>query len=180
MEYKLQHTVISLVQGDITLQALDAIANAANKELRGGGGVDGAIHQAAGPQLMAACRAIGGCPTGSAVITPGFKLPSRYVIHTVGPIYANRPEDAVLLASCYKSSLALAMEHSLRKIAFPSISTGVYGYPLHLAAPLALGAIGDFVNSHSEAFDLVRMVLFDKKALDAYTAAAKKIVEVIS
>ena len=175
MEYKLGNTIISLAEGDITQEETDAIANAANNALQGGGGVDGAIHRAAGPELLEACRKIGNCPTGQAVITEGFKLKSRYVIHTVGPIYSGSADDPKLLASCYKESLQLALDHNLRSVAFPSISTGVYGYPLQEAAPIALNSIYGFVQKHPDALDMVRMTLFDQRTLMAYQNAAEKI-----
>ena len=130
---------IEIVEGDITTLQVDAIVNAANESLLGGGGVDGAIHRAAGPELLAACREIGGCPTGEARITPGFRLPARLVIHTVGPVWqgggAGEPE---LLAACYRNAFALAEAHQIRNIAFPAISTGVYGYPLGAASEIAI------------------------------------------
>jgi len=133
------------VQADITTLAVDAIVNAANSSLLGGGGVDGAIHSAAGPGLLEECRALGGCPTGEARITAGHRLPARHVIHTVGPVWrggqAGEPE---LLAACYRNSLALAEAHGCASVAFPSISTGVYGYPPGLAAPLALATVAGF------------------------------------
>jgi O-acetyl-ADP-ribose deacetylase (regulator of RNase III) len=135
---------MSVVQADITTQAVDAIVNAANERLLGGGGVDGAIHGAAGHELLAACRQIGGCPTGEARITPGFRLPARHVIHTVGPVWRGGSRgEADLLASCYRRSLALAHEHGLETMAFPGISTGIYGYPLEDATRIAIATVGD-------------------------------------
>jgi len=169
-------TRLELVQGDITQQDTDAIVNAANSSLLGGGGVDGAIHRAAGPELLAATRLLGGCPTGEARITPGFKLKARYVIHAVGPVY--RRGDAsvpALLASAYTSSLALAVENSLETVAFPSISTGAYGYPLNEAAPVALNAVCEFLASHNQ-LKLVRFVLFDDQALRVYAAALAQLI----
>src|SRR5262245_38597996 len=138
MRFQVNQSTIELVQGNIVDQDVDAIVNAANSSLLGGGGVDGAIHRAAGPQLLAECRALGGCPTGEARITKGYRLAARHVIHTVGPVYHGRARDAELLASAYRSSLALAVQHGVATIAFPSISTGLYGYPLGEAAPIAL------------------------------------------
>jgi O-acetyl-ADP-ribose deacetylase (regulator of RNase III) len=143
---------IEIVQGDITRLEVDAIVNAANQSLLGGGGVDGAIHRAAGPQLLEECRTLGGCPTGEARLTAGYKLPARYVIHTVGPVWhgGKRNEDN-LLASCYRNSLDLALKHKLRSIAFPSISTGAYRFPIERASRIALRVIHDFVVSEQEA-----------------------------
>lgn len=164
-------TRLVLVEGDITQADTEAIVNAANSRLAGGGGVDGAIHRAGGSEIMAECRQIGHCPTGEAVITTGGRLKAKKVIHTVGPIYRGRPEDARLLASCYQSSLELAAKHGLRSVAFPSISTGVYGYPLSEAAPVALAAVKKALEEHPEAFDEVRFVLFGSQSYQAYAEA---------
>ena len=143
-------TELEVFEGDITTLKVDAIVNAANEALAGGGGVDGAIHSAAGPELLQACRSIGGCPTGEAVITPGFKLPSANVIHTVGPIWrGGQSGEPELLASCYRASIQLAETHGLRSIAFPSISTGVYGYPLEEAAAVAVRTVRNAINKAS-------------------------------
>jgi O-acetyl-ADP-ribose deacetylase (regulator of RNase III) len=166
---------LTIVRGDLTLQAVDAIVNAANERLLGGGGVDGAIHAAAGPQLLAACRAIPEvrpgvrCPTGDARITPGFDLPARYVIHTVGPVYDSPDESAPRLAAAHASSLRLAREHGLRSVAFPAISCGVYGYPLDEAAEIALEACA----AYGDAFDELRFVLYGADAYDAWLAEAR-------
>jgi len=173
MQIKVNNATLELVQGDITQQATDAIVNAANPTLLGGGGVDGAIHRAAGPELVAECRTLGGCETGDAKITKGYRLKAKHVIHTVGPVYrrdgARAPE---LLASAYRRSLEVASAHHLKSIAFPSISTGAYGYPLDEAAPIALGTVRDFLKKHPE-IELVRFVLFDSKTLAAYEEAFK-------
>jgi len=162
---------LELVQGDITLQDVDAIVNAANAGLRGGGGVDGAIHRAGGPAILAACRAIGSCRTGEAVITIGGNLKASRVIHTVGPIWKGGQEgEPGLLASCYRRSLALAAENGLSRIAFPSVSTGVYGYPVDLAARVAIRAVLDGMQSF-DIVSLVRFVLFDSHTYDAYSKA---------
>ena len=150
--------MIELLRGDITTLAVDAIVNAANSRLQGGGGVDGAIHRAAGPELAEAGRRIGGCPTGEARITPGFRLPAKYVIHTVGPVwFGGTRREPELLASCYRSSLQLAFEHGVRTIAFPAISCGVYGYPIDQAAAIAVREVTAFSNQ----FDRIILVAFD-------------------
>jgi O-acetyl-ADP-ribose deacetylase (regulator of RNase III) len=157
---------IEIVQGDITAEDTDAIVNAANSSLLGGGGVDGAIHRAAGPELLAFCRTLGGCPTGEAKISPGFNLNARHVIHTVGPIYRGSAEDPALLASCYQRSLALAEAHGLRSIAFPAISTGVFGYPLEDATRIALATVG---RHDPQSLELARFVCFDASTREIYT-----------
>ncbi len=149
---------IEIHQGDITKLAVDAIVNAANTSLLGGGGVDGAIHRAAGPQLLAECRTLGGCPTGEARITAGYNLPARYVIHTVGPVYGGTPRDAQLLAACYRNSLELAARHKLKSIAFPAISCGVYGYPIHAACQVAMDTCLAFMQSHDFPSRLIFML----------------------
>ena len=170
-------TLLSLVQGDITLQEVDGIVNAANSRLAGGGGVDGAIHRAGGPAIMAQCRRIGGCPTGQAVITTGGNLPAQKVIHTVGPIYGRQANNAELLASCYANSMGLARANGLRSLAFPSISTGVYGYPVAEAAKVALTTITRELKEHPEAFDQVRMVLFSRIDLEVYSEALTDLIQ---
>jgi len=139
--------MIEVIQADITTLKVDAIVNAANSTLLGGGGVDGAIHRAAGPELTKFCATLGGCPTGEAKITPGFKLPAKHVIHTVGPVYhGGKSNEATLLANCYRNSLELALQHGVRTIAFPSISTGAYGYPKEEAARIAVKVMREFEN----------------------------------
>jgi len=154
--------------GDITKQTTDAIVNAANQTLLGGGGVDGAIHRAAGPELLAECRTLNGCPTGEARITKGYNLPAKWVIHTVGPVWhgGNRGEPE-LLANCYRHSLALAEQHGIRSIAFPSVSTGVYGYPKEEAAAIAVRETKKFLQSHALP-ERVCFVCFDPLTYDIY------------
>lgn len=168
---------IQTVQGDITKQKdVEAIVNAANTSLLGGGGVDGAIHRAAGPKLLEECRTLHGCNTGEAKITKAYNLPCKYVIHTVGPIYwGGQNNEAKLLASAYRNSLQLALDYGIRTIAFPSISTGVYSYPLEEAAEIAVGPVNAFCLEHPDAFDFVRFVLFDERTRRAYEDAVKKL-----
>jgi len=170
-----REAVIELVEGDITLQSVDAIVNAANAGLAGGGGVDGAIHRAAGPRLMDACRAIGGCPAGNAVLTPGFDLPARFVIHTVGPIWdGGRRGEPELLRSAYRSSLEIANRERFESIALPSVSTGAYRYPLEQAARIALATARDHLAAGS-TLRLVRFVLYGPTAYEAFAAAAEEL-----
>lgn len=165
---------LALLQGDITQVRADAIVNAANSGLRGGGGVDGAIHDAGGPSIMAECRKIGGCPTGSAVATTAGNLPAKYVFHAVGPIYHGRKEDEQLLASAYQSCLNLAEQKGITSIAFPSLSTGVYGYPLEEAAPVALHTIIEHIKKPT-SLKQVTMVLFGNRAYQAFEKALQDV-----
>lgn len=158
---------IDVRQGDITKVVVDAIVNAANTSLLGGGGVDGAIHRAAGPQLLEECRSIGGCPTGEARITKGYRLPARHVIHTVGPVYRGTPRDRELLASCYRNSLSLAVQHQLTTVAFPAVSCGVYGYPIEEACRVAVDTTVKFLEAHPSLQKVVFM-LFSAGDLKVY------------
>lgn len=158
---------LSAIQDDITTLAVDAIVNAANTSLLGGGGVDGAIHRAAGPELLAECRAIGGCPTGEARITRGYKLLASYVIHTVGPIYKKGADNGRMLSSCYQKSLSLAVETGIKTIAFPAISCGVYGYPIDEACKVAVDTTLAYIESEP-GIEAVKFVLFSKGDLHVY------------
>ncbi|MGB2867242.1 MAG: O-acetyl-ADP-ribose deacetylase [Bacteroidota bacterium] len=166
---------IAITMGDITRQSVDVIVNAANTSLLGGGGVDGAIHRVAGPELLDACRKLGGCETGDAKITKGFKLPASWVIHTVGPIwYGGSNGEAGLLAKCYRSCFALAAEQKIRTLAFPSISTGVYGYPVEKACRIALGEIRKGLEENL-AIEKVFVICFDDRTYQSYQLALEEI-----
>jgi O-acetyl-ADP-ribose deacetylase len=162
-------TEIRLLQGDITKLKADAIVNAANQTLMGGGGVDGAIHRAAGPELLEECRKLGGCETGQAKITKGYRLPAKFVIHTVGPIYSEKKSDAAqLLADCYWNCLTLAKQKGLKSIAFPAISTGAYRFPKDKAARIAIATVERFIHQFPQCLDEVVFVLFTAKDLEIY------------
>ncbi len=176
MEVKINQATISLVQGDITRQSLDAIVNAANSSLMGGGGVDGAIHRAGGPRILEECKKIvarqGRLPTGKAVITTGGNLPDRYVIHTVGPVWhGGQANEDQLLASAYRESLLVAEKHKLKSLAFPSISTGAYGYPVDMAAKVAVQTVADFLKNEALSVREVKFVLFDSTTYETYARA---------
>jgi O-acetyl-ADP-ribose deacetylase (regulator of RNase III) len=165
------HGTIRLIIGDITKVQVDAIVNAANESLLGGGGVDGAIHRAAGPELLAECRTLGGCPTGQARITNGYRLPARHVIHTVGPVYRDgKHDEAGLLVSAHVESIRLAVANGVRTLAFPAISCGVYGYPLQDAANIALGTVGGLLRQGAP-LDEVLFVLFNERVHAAFVDA---------
>ena len=168
--------MLEAVRGDITrVTDVDAIVNAANESLLGGGGVDGAIHRAAGPQLLAECRTLNGCPTGQAKITGAYRLPCRYVIHTPGPIWrGGEHQERKLLASCYRSCLELAVGQGIRRIAFPSISTGVYHFPVKEAAKIAVDTARQFVREYPGKLELIRWVLFDDVTFHTYEAEMKE------
>jgi O-acetyl-ADP-ribose deacetylase (regulator of RNase III) len=167
---------IEIEQGDITRLQVAAIVNAANSSLLGGGGVDGAIHRAAGPELLAMCRTLGGCPTGQARITKGYNLSARFVIHTVGPVYSAAPTDAGLLTSCYQNSLQLAVANRIESIAFPAISCGVYGYPIDQAAQIALKTTCTFLETHAGIKKAV-FVLFSDADRKIYQTTLARILE---
>lgn len=162
-------TAIECSQGDITKVRVDAIVNAANRTLLGGGGVDGAIHRAAGPKLLDECRTLGGCQTGQAKITGGYGLPAKFVIHTVGPVwYGGSHGEEELLADAYRNSLALAVSHGLKSIAFPAISTGAYRFPFESAARIALSTVKEFIERHPDSLERVVFVLFSRSDYDLY------------
>lgn len=176
MEVRINQGLLALVQGDITEEQTDAIVNAANTRLRGGAGVDGAIHRAGGPSIMEECRKIGGCPTGQAVITTGGNLKARYVIHTVGPVYQGGTSgEADLLRSAYLSSLRLAAARGLKSVALPAISTGVYRYPLAEAAHIALQTAVDYLKENTD-IELIRFVLYDRRTYDVFAAELGKLI----
>ncbi|GAA0488567.1 O-acetyl-ADP-ribose deacetylase [Salinibacillus aidingensis] len=183
MRTEINGNQLELMTGDITRQQTDAIVNAANGSLLGGGGVDGAIHRAAGPELLKECKQIRKellhneyLPTGEAVLTKGYQLPASYVIHTVGPVWNNSGSEPGLLANCYLSSLELAKEKNLSSISFPSISTGVYGYPIEKAAQVALQTITEFLQNHH--FGKVVMTLFSEQDYEVYSQALKRVISV--
>ena len=164
---------IQVVQGDITKLDCDGIVNAANRSLLGGGGVDGAIHRAAGPELLAECRTLHGCRTGEAKLTKGYRLRAKYIIHTVGPIYSGTAEDAAQLADCYRNSLNLAKEHDVHSIAFPAISTGVYGYPLEDATEIAVKTVAQWLEAHADYAMQVMFCCFDARTERVYQTKMK-------
>lgn len=175
MKIKVGQAVLELVEGDITQQDTEAIVNAANEQLRVGGGVDGAINRAGGPKIQEEARKIGHCPTGQAVITTGGNLKAKYVIHTVGPIYRDgRQGEPELLASAYRESLKMASVRGIKSLAFPSLSTGVYGYPVADAAKIALTTVQNYLSEHPE-IQLVRFVLFGKPTYEAYARALEEV-----
>ncbi|MBI3912659.1 MAG: O-acetyl-ADP-ribose deacetylase [Chloroflexi bacterium] len=175
MKVEIGNSTLELVQGDITREHIDAIVNAANESLLGGGGVDAAIHRAAGPELLAECRTLGGCETGGAKITRGYRLKARHVIHAVGPVYRDgKHGEPALLASAYRTSLELASQNHCASVALPAISTGIFGYPLEDAARLALRTIIDYVSEHSE-IKAVRYVLYDARALQVHERVLEQV-----
>lgn len=175
-KYDMGKTVLKTIKGDITkISDVQAIVNAANESLLGGGGVDGAIHRAAGPELLAECRLLGGCKTGQAKMTKAYHLPCEYVIHTVGPIWnGGEANEAELLANCYYNSMMLAVEKGIKTIAFPSISTGVYHFPVQLAARIAVSTVARFIEENTGKMDMVEWVLFDDHTYMVYEAEVDK------
>lgn len=176
VEKRFGQSRLEIVRGDITVQDTDAVVNAANRKLEPGGGVSGAIHRAAGPALWGECQLLGGCATGEAKITGGHHLKAKHVIHTVGPVYSGSEQDAVLLRNSYQNSLRVALENGLQSVTFPSISTGVFGYPVVEAAGVALRAVRDFLLEHS-GIELVRFVLFSDSDFETYRSALSELTE---
>ncbi|MEK6635335.1 MAG: O-acetyl-ADP-ribose deacetylase [Planctomycetota bacterium] len=177
MKVNINKSILELIEGDITEQETDAIVNAANSSLLGGGGVDGAIHNAGGPKILEECKKLGGCPTGEARITTGGKLKARHVIHTVGPIYSgDKQRESELLANAYKNSLNLASKYKLKSVSFPSISTGAYGYPINEASTIALKTVIDYLKTHTD-MELVRFVLYGQKAYQVYEKSLQELVK---
>ena len=175
MQKLIANCIIELVAGDITLQDTDVIVNAANRSLLGGGGVDGAIHRAGGPAILEECRTLGGCDTGDAKITTAGRLKAKYVVHTVGPVYRDGHHgEPQLLASAHRRSLEVSLENGAKSVAFPAISTGVYGYPMEEAARVALATTAEFVRTH-EGIELVRFVLFGQKAYEAFESTLDRL-----
>ncbi len=175
MQVEIDESILELVEGDITKQDVDAIVNAANSSLLGGGGVDGAIHRAAGPQLLEECRTLGGCRTGSAKITRGYRLKARHVIHAVGPVYhEGKHGEPALLASAYRTCLELASQNACASVAFPAISTGVYDYPMEDAARIAFRTIIDYLGEHPE-IKLVRYVLYGARAFEIHQRVLEQV-----
>jgi O-acetyl-ADP-ribose deacetylase len=175
MQVEIGSSVLELIEGDITNQVVDAIVNAANSSLLGGGGVDGAIHRAAGPELLAECRTLGGCETGSAKITWGYKLKARHIIHAVGPVYRDgKHGEPALLAGAYRTCLELASQNNCASVAFPAISTGVYGYPMEDAARIAFRIIVDYLEQHPE-IKHVRYVLYDTRVFTMHERVLEQV-----
>lgn len=175
-KYKIGNSILELAVCDITTQDTEAVVNAANKALSPGGGVSGAIHRAAGPKLWEECKTLGGCNTGEAKLTKGYNLKAKYVIHTVGPVYSGSKSDPEDLRDCYKNSLLLASRNKIKSVSFPSISTGIFGYPVKEASRVALKTITNFLEEHPE-IELVRMVLFTEGAYGIYKASLDKILK---
>ncbi len=175
VDFKTGNSLLEIIRGDITKQDTEAIVNAANKQLAPGGGVAGAIHRAAGPELWEECKKIGGCETGEAKITGGYNLAARYVIHTVGPVYNNTSENARDLENCYLNSLSLAVRHGIKSISFPAISTGIFGYPLEEAAEVSLRAVIKFLEENNKP-EVVRFVLFGEKDFSVFKKSLQGIV----
>jgi O-acetyl-ADP-ribose deacetylase (regulator of RNase III) len=173
---KIGRSAIDIIVADITTLAVDAIVNAANSKLAGGGGVDGAIHRAAGPELLAACRKLGGCDTGSAKITPGFRLPAKHVIHAVGPVWSGgAKEEEALLASCYGTALRLAREHKLASLAYSAISTGIYGFPADRAARIAVGTVVSELSADPGSLERVVFCCFSRESAGHHETALREL-----